>query len=233
MTPITVVPNKASAVEDGEKKANASRKKSNAAQKAMGIVGAVMATAGAVAKALNTDPFLPMGPIMAGVAAAMGAVQIATIASANTGGFIEDGKVLDKIAGGSVRGPGSGTSDSIPALLSNGEFVINAKATRKHGALLEAINSGAVVPPSRQGFSGGGLVGHNETSDTISPADGFGNDNSNVSNYNTTHINIEGNVDQRAIDQIREVINASPNQVHASSTIGKRAISGFRKMKNT
>lgn len=44
--------------------------------------------------------------------------------------------------GGQVRGPGTGTSDSIPAMLSDGEFVVNAKATRKHRGILEAINAG-------------------------------------------------------------------------------------------
>lgn len=43
--------------------------------------------------------------------------------------------------GGLISGPGTGTSDSIPARLSNGEFVINAQATKKNRQLLEAINS--------------------------------------------------------------------------------------------
>ena len=54
-------------------------------------------------------------------------------------------------SGGLVRGPGTGTSDSIPALLSNGEFVINALATSRFLPLLHAINSG-------RGFTLGGLV---------------------------------------------------------------------------
>jgi hypothetical protein len=44
--------------------------------------------------------------------------------------------------GGWVSGPGTGTSDSIPALLSNGEFVVNAKAAKENAAFLENINSG-------------------------------------------------------------------------------------------
>lgn len=43
--------------------------------------------------------------------------------------------------GGYVSGSGTGTSDSIPARLSNGEFVVNAKATKRNRDLLEAINS--------------------------------------------------------------------------------------------
>ncbi|NUS26928.1 MAG: phage tail protein [Streptomyces sp.] len=54
--------------------------------------------------------------------------------------------------GGLITGPGSGTSDSIPAMLSNGEFVVNAQATGRHRQLLEAINSGQV-----QRFAKGGL----------------------------------------------------------------------------
>ena len=48
--------------------------------------------------------------------------------------------------GGRVIGPGTGTSDSIPAMLSNGEFVVNAKATRNNLRLLEAMNSGRKIP---------------------------------------------------------------------------------------
>ncbi|WP_152529629.1 hypothetical protein [Aliihoeflea sp. 2WW] len=63
---------------------------------------------------------------------------------------------LKLASGGHVRGPGTSTSDSIPAMLSDGEYVVNAKATRQHGALLEAINSGGV-----RGFAAGGPVGGN------------------------------------------------------------------------
>lgn len=55
-----------------------------------------------------------------------------------------------KAAGGIIAGPGSGTSDSIPAMVSNGEFVVNAKATAQHRQLLEAINA--------QHFASGGYV---------------------------------------------------------------------------
>jgi hypothetical protein len=42
--------------------------------------------------------------------------------------------------GGWVNGPGTGTSDSIAARLSNGEFVVNAASARLNGPLLEALN---------------------------------------------------------------------------------------------
>lgn len=56
--------------------------------------------------------------------------------------------------GGYINGPGSGTSDSIIARVSNGEFIVNAQSTARNLPLLSAINSGAL-----QGFDQGGLVG--------------------------------------------------------------------------
>jgi tape measure domain-containing protein len=57
-------------------------------------------------------------------------------------------------SGGAINGPGSGTSDSILARLSNGEYVINAKSTKKYRPLVEAINKGSLP-----GFNTGGFVG--------------------------------------------------------------------------
>lgn len=49
--------------------------------------------------------------------------------------------------GGLVEGSGTGTSDSIPAMLSNGESVMTAKATSMFAPLLSAINvAGGGVP---------------------------------------------------------------------------------------
>ncbi|MGA6223464.1 phage tail protein [Streptomyces umbrinus] len=42
--------------------------------------------------------------------------------------------------GGVVRGPGTDTSDSVPIMASNDEFIVNAKSSRAHRRLLEAIN---------------------------------------------------------------------------------------------
>lgn len=50
--------------------------------------------------------------------------------------------------GGYVSGAGTGTSDSIMARLSDGEFVVNAAATKRNRALLEAINSNERVSVS-------------------------------------------------------------------------------------
>lgn len=62
----------------------------------------------------------------------------------NTGGFA---------TGGYVSGPGTATSDSIPAYLSNGEYVMKASAVRKYGiGAMQAMNAGALA------FANGGLV---------------------------------------------------------------------------
>jgi hypothetical protein len=59
--------------------------------------------------------------------------------------------------GGRVRGPGTGTSDSIPAWLSDGEFVIRSKAVKKYGAgFFAALNSMRL--PNIPGFATGGMV---------------------------------------------------------------------------
>lgn len=55
--------------------------------------------------------------------------------------------------GGYVSGAGTGTSDSIMARLSDGEFVVNAAATKRNRALLEAINSNERVSVAGRGGS--------------------------------------------------------------------------------
>jgi hypothetical protein len=57
--------------------------------------------------------------------------------------------------GGFVSGPGTGTSDDIPAMLSNGEYVIKAAAVNKLGkGKLDLLNQG-ILPK----FATGGIVG--------------------------------------------------------------------------
>jgi len=55
---------------------------------------------------------------------------------------------------GRISGPGTSTSDSIPAMLSDGEWVIRAAAVDKYGdAFMQAINTGRFHPA---GFAKGG-----------------------------------------------------------------------------
>jgi hypothetical protein len=64
-------------------------------------------------------------------------LQIPEIPELANGGYV------GLAGGGRVSGPGSGTSDSIPAMLSNGEFVLKAQAVRNLGLdNVAAINEG-------------------------------------------------------------------------------------------
>lgn len=74
-------------------------------------------------------------------------------------GLKDGGRVPGYSRGGRIVGPGSGRSDSIAAVsesgplrVSNGEYIVNAAATKKNLPLLDAINSG-------KAFANGGLVG--------------------------------------------------------------------------
>jgi hypothetical protein len=66
---------------------------------------------------------------------------------------VEPDPLVNEATGGYISGPGSGTSDSIPARLSDGEYVINAAATRRNKSLLDKINSGGPA-----GYAAGGAV---------------------------------------------------------------------------
>jgi TP901 family phage tail tape measure protein len=63
--------------------------------------------------------------------------------------------------GGPVYGPGTATSDSINARLSNGEYVVRASAVARNRLLLDAINYGSATPtfvPTASRYADGGLV---------------------------------------------------------------------------
>lgn len=72
------------------------------------------------------------------------------------------GKVKKFAVGGYVTGPGTSTSDSIPARLSAGEYVVRAAAVKRVGvAFLDAINGLKAQPGwdgQRLAFAAGGLV---------------------------------------------------------------------------
>ena len=61
--------------------------------------------------------------------------------------------ISGKATGGFISGPGTSTSDSIPTMLSNGEYVLNAAAVRRLGVpYLNQLNHGT------NGYADGGLV---------------------------------------------------------------------------
>lgn len=94
----------------------------------------------------------PFNAIQAGIITTAGGLQIANIQNQidqlqSAQGFKE---------GGFVSGEGTGSSDSIPAFLSNGEFVINADATKRFRPLLEMLNN-----DTQKRFQNGGFVMNN------------------------------------------------------------------------
>lgn len=73
------------------------------------------------------------------------------VITASTAGKLGSGQLLHSM-GGPIYGPGTATSDSIPARLSTGEFVMRASAVRHYGVgTLAAMNwyagGGPVLPP--------------------------------------------------------------------------------------
>ena len=75
-------------------------------------------------------------------------------AGANAGSSAVGAAAVAAATGGYISGPGTSTSDSIPARLSNGEFVVNAASVKKYGIdYLHAINTGRA-----HHYASGGLV---------------------------------------------------------------------------
>lgn len=111
--------------------------------KVLAIAEIAIAQGVAIAKAVETatkssatwiDMLAAIGTVVASVTAVM-ATATKSVKSAK---FAE---------GGLVSGPGSGTSDSIPARLSNGESVLTARATEMFAPILSSFNMmGGGVP---------------------------------------------------------------------------------------
>jgi len=110
-----------------------------------------------IAQAALQAALLGQGPL----AGLMGGGQSGGILGSLFSAFIgaKDGGEIQTFArGGRVKGPGTSRSDSVPAWLSDGEYVINAKAASKHRKTLEAINAGRTpVLPKVEIGSGGGV----------------------------------------------------------------------------
>lgn len=101
--------------------------------------------------AINTGKAIAAGtaqamsvPFPANLAAI--ATTVATVLS-NIATAVNTVKSAKFASGGNVVGPGSGTSDSVPAMLSNGESVLTAAATSMFAPLLSSFNQmGGGVP---------------------------------------------------------------------------------------
>ena len=92
------------------------------------------------------------GVIAKGIA---GAIAPAASAPGSAVSYLGAGNpIMGKKDGGRISGPGTGRSDSIPAWLSDGEYVVNAEATARYLPWLEAMNSGRSLPR----YASGGYV---------------------------------------------------------------------------
>ncbi|HII3848445.1 TPA: tape measure protein, partial [Pasteurella multocida] len=98
--------------------------------------------------------------------AQIAAQQLAMQATSAIGGlFGAVGGTVTAATGGYITGPGTGTSDSIPARLSNGEYVIRAASVSRYGVdFLHAINRGQL-----RKYSTGGLVSMPKVSTSKEP----------------------------------------------------------------
>lgn len=103
-----------------------------AASKAFAIASASINLWQNVSKAMSVG--FPMNiPFIAG-ALAQGTSILSSLSSVQAAGFAQ---------GGYVSGMGTGTSDSIPARLSNGEYVMPARQTRQYRNELAAMRAGS------------------------------------------------------------------------------------------
>lgn len=105
----------------------------------LAIAQAAAAMGMALAKAFSSS--FTIWDAIAGVAAAIATITtvVSTIRSLGDSAS-DEGSKYRYAKGGLVTGPGTATSDSIPANLSNGESVMTARATSEWGDLLSAIN---------------------------------------------------------------------------------------------
>ena len=102
--------------------------------KVIALAQIAIETGVATAKGISSAMSVPFPANLAAIA-----TTIATIISGMTSA-ISTVKSAKFATGGYVTGPGTGTSDSIPARLSAGESVINAKSTAMFGPLLSSLN---------------------------------------------------------------------------------------------
>lgn len=145
-------------VKNEQAKAQAARAVSNSLISLLEAVGEEGSAAAKMAKvialaqiAIDTGKALSAGIASASAVPFPGnlvaiATTVATVL-ANIATAISTVKSAKFAKGGKVNGPGDGTSDSIPAMLSNGEYVMTARATKMFEPVLAAMNSiGSGVP---------------------------------------------------------------------------------------
>lgn len=128
----------------------------------------------------------------------------------NGGGAVAmaDGGVVYAATGGRISGAGTSRSDSIPAMLSNGEYVVNAAAVEKIGLpFLDMVNRGKYPK-----FAGGGVVSGAVVSKSTVPK--FDSSSGNAAGSNTVNLTINAMdsssfgdfLDNGGMDKIKQAI---------------------------
>nr|DAK99737.1 MAG TPA: Tail tape measure [Caudoviricetes sp.] len=109
--------------------------------KTLALAEIAINTGKALAAGIAQSQSVPFPANIAAIATTVGAI-LANIATA-----INTVKSAKFATGGLVTGPGTGTSDSVPAQLSNGESVMTARATSMFAPILSSFNQmGGGVP---------------------------------------------------------------------------------------
>lgn len=125
--------------------------------------------------------------------------------------------------GGHVRGPGTGTSDSILARLSNGEFVVNASATAQNRPVLEALNRGQRFHDPMTAFVREPRDGATSGRDGPSLVGAIGNTTHNTTNNNTNHFKIVSTDPKGAADEIGRVLSRVNRRSQSTELNGRMA----------
>lgn len=117
--------------------------------KAFTVFEIAMDTGRAIAKGIAAAQAVPFPGNIPAIATTLGAIMANVMKAKKTISGEKEPKALKFATGGLVAGDGSGTSDSIPAMLSNGESVLTARATSMFSPMLSAFNQlGGGVPIS-------------------------------------------------------------------------------------
>jgi hypothetical protein len=108
----------------------AARRKAFNDEKKLRMASAGMAMAQAILNGLATQPLVPLGIIMAALAAVTGGIQLSNIKN----------QQFTAARGGVVPGSGPSHIDSVPSMLAPGEMVINSQSASMFPQTLSQIN---------------------------------------------------------------------------------------------
>lgn len=162
--------------------------------------------AAAAAQTANTAQLVILNGLM---------TTLIAVQTMNAGGaYIGLAGLMGLAGGGQVNGPGTSTSDSIFAMLSAGEYVVNAKSAAKFMPLLEAINGGKLP-----GHANGGPIGQITTADLYTSSAGQngslqGGSKSHIIDASTT-IHVAGNMDSVSLADLKAHLSLRDQQLRA------------------